>query len=389
MNSLKASGQLRKISASIIILCLVFAMVLIYASNRTSMRNSSSGKPPSLPTSKPTLTNLKIISNNSGRVSWSRSTNLIAYDKQSPVGYYDVWTIKPDGTGDTCLTCGATTLPPLNKGNPVWSPDGRFIALQVQQNPSLGPVGDALARPGAGWNNDLWIMDAAGKNYWPVTHVPAPQGGVIHPQFSWAGNKIVWGQRLATTPEPYGAWELQVGEFVVSAGGVPSVRNITTYTPGAQKYYYEPHGFSLNDRILFFMGNLELGMGQFGMDIYSLDLVTGKLTDLTNTIDQWEEFPTPMPNSNRLVYMSTTGTAWTHSHFEGDLWMMNYDGSNKQRLTSFDDPSSPNYIPDGVSLADPDWNVDGTRLVVYDNLGLGPKYPGQMWLFDFKNVTGQ
>jgi Tol biopolymer transport system component len=281
------------------------------------------------------------------------------------------------------LTCSATAIPHLNNGNPVWHPSGNYIALQVQHAPSLGKLGDLGARPGAGWNNDLWIMDAAGKRYWQITHVTT-EGGVVHPQFSWAGDKIVWAERISSQPAIYGTWQLKLGDFVVAADGTPSVQNIKTFTPGTQKLYYEPHGFSRDDKTLFFMAYLEPGQTDYGMDIYSLDLVSNKLARLTDTLAQWDEFPTPMPFGAKLVWMSTMRTASTPNHFEGDLWVMNYDGSDKYQLTFFNDPTSPDYQPDGIALADPDWNADGTQLAVYVNPGKGPAYPGPIWILNIE-----
>lgn len=332
------------------------------------------------------MTNKRVLAQNAGRLSWSRSRNIIAYDKVGANGYYDVWTIHPDGASDTCLTCSAAPLPPLNKGNPAWHPSGNFIAFQVQ-NVALGVEADIQARPGSGWNNDLWIMDAIGRNYWKVTSEPS-QGGVVHPQFSWAGDKIVYAERLSTTPPPYGTWRLVLADFVISPSGTPSVQNFRTFTPGSQKFYYEPHGFSLDDKTLFFMAYLDPGQPDLGMDVYSLDVATGTLlANLTNTNTQWDEFPTPMPFGTKMTWTSTIGTAWQRTQFKCDLWMMDYDGSNKNKLTFFNDPNSPDYMADGIALADPDWNADGTQLAVYANRGRGPRFPGELWVLDIEPAT--
>jgi Tol biopolymer transport system component len=313
---------------------------------------------------------------------------LITYDKRGPSGYFDVWTIRPDGTDDRCLTCDAQELPPLNKGNPEWSPDGRFIAFQVQEvHSALGVDNDILDFPGSGWNNDLWLMDASGTKFWRVTNVPEPQGGVIYPIFSWSGKEILWSQRLSssTKAEPWGTWELELGDFVVSLDGVPSVQNVRTFRPGVNQGYYEPHAFSRDDTTIFFMGNLQPGMNVNAMDIYSFDLRTQQLTDLTtNAEGSWNEYPSPFPSeTDKIVYMSTTDTGRTLGHAECDLWVMNYDGSDKQRLTFLNDPQSPDYVPDGVCTDDNDFNADGTRLAVYYNPGLGPRNNvGPDWILD-------
>ena len=337
------------------------------------------------------LTNRKVLAQNAGRVAWSPADGRIAYDKIVKNGldsYYQIWTMKPDGSDDTCLTCRMTALPALHKGNPVWSPDGKFIVFQAQDPPSHGWARDFQNFPGSGWNNDLWATDTHGK-FWQLTNVGGDRGGVIYPTFSWDGTKLAWGQRLSPYPN-FGSWELAVGTFTASANGIPSITNIKYYTPGANHFYYEPHSFSRDDQTLFFMGNLQPGEARLGMDIYALNLVTGTLKNLTNTLDQWNEFPETMPTGNKLVYMSTADTGWGPHHFECDLWSMNYDGSDKRRLTFYNDPKSPDYVPEGICLCDPRWNSDGSQLVVYDNQiavydagrSLHGRGPGGLWLFN-------
>jgi len=238
---------------------------------------------------------------------------------------------------------------------------------------------------------DLWATDTKG-HFWQLTNVKFGYGGVIYPTFSWDGKKLAWGQRVSPFPQIFGSWELAVADWEVGAEGAPLLGHIQYYTPGAVHHYYEPHGFSLDNQTLFFMGNLEPGEARLGMDIYSLELGSGKLTNLTNTRDQWNEFPEPMPHEKKLIYMSTVGTASTASNFRCDLWSMNYDGSDKTRLTFYNDPSSPAYLRSGVCLCDPRWNADGSKLAVFNNqlaahrheVRFDGKSPGEMWLFDVK-----
>jgi uncharacterized protein (TIGR03437 family) len=333
----------------------------------------------------------------SGRLSWWQNT--IAYDKPNASRVYDVWTIQADGSGDTCLTCSAAAvavLGSLNKGNPVWDPSGKFIAFQVEMD-STGLTQAVIDAdfPGSGWSNNLWIMDAAGQNFWQITNLP-DAGGVIYPRFSPDGTKLAWGQRISPTSLAggiWGTWQLMVGDFVVSPSGVPSIQNIQvltpTYTTGLQEYYYEPHAFSPDDQTVYFMSNIGPGGRPFfggpgPMDMYALNLATNQLTALTNTPDQWNEFPTVIPGGTSLVYMSTVGAGAAIGHFRGDLWVTNADGTDRYQLTYFNDPNSPDYQPDGIVTADPAWNADGTQLAVYGNLGVAQALPGTMWILEIE-----
>jgi hypothetical protein len=412
-----------------------------------------------------------------GRVSWSVN-NKIAYDHQGSDGYFNVYTILPNGSGSTCLTCsgapGASALPGLNMGNPIWSPDGNFIIFEAQMVPLGGDLADIVDFPGSGWQNDLWATDTNG-HFWQLTHTSdylsaggsyssggsgctngtqmvtfsgggattnatgtigvsggVPTGaitlttggagytsapttvqvatctgtttiagatqnaisGVIYPAFSWNSGLLAWGQRTSLLPSPptspYGTWELAVGTFT-ETGGVPAVSSINYYSPGANNYYYEPHGFSLDNSTVFFMGSLTPGMATYAMNIYSLNLNTGALANLTNSLVNWNEYPEPLPSSfgsNKLIYMlygrpSTTGSC------VADYWVMNYDGTDNYQLTFFNTPGNPNYMG-GVCMDDSRWNASGSQLVAFSNNFAANGHtgqPGPIWILNIGDVA--
>ena len=333
-----------------------------------------------------------------GRVAWSVN-NVIAYDHQDSSGYFNVYTVMPDGSGNTCLTCsgspGASALPGLNMGNPIWSADGKFLVFQAQMI-NLGGVRENFPDfPGSGWQNDLWATDAQG-HFWQLTNQanegsPSGQGGVICPTFSWDGTKLAWGQRTSTSPapptSPYGTWELAVADFA-EAGGVPSIGTPTYYSPGANNYYYEPHGFSRDNQTVFFMGSLTPGMATYAMNIYSLNLKTGALANLTNTLTDWYEYPVSLPSADKVVYMYFDRT--TSEHCKSDLWLMNYDGTDKERLTFFNDIYSKDYVPQGVCLDTHQWNADASKLAVFSNnfaVNGHTGKPGPVWMLDVQPAT--
>src|SRR5579871_384743 len=328
-----------------------------------------------------------------GRLAIS-SQNVITYDKVNANGLYDVWTMNLDGSNNTCLTCSAAAvqvLGALNKGNPKWDPSGKFIVFQVQYGTNLG-ADNVKDFPGSGYSNNLWIMDAAGQNFWPITKMTDPAGGVIYPRFSWDGKTLAWGQRISPSPAAWGTWQLMTCSFAVSSSGPGCASTPQSHVPEFQspnQYYYEPHGFSTDNQSVFFMANIGAGgtpayTGPGPMDIYGLNLATNQLTQLTSTPGQWNEFPTPIPGGNSLVYMSTVPDGAVPGHFKGDFYMVNTDGTNRYRLTYFTDPNSPDFQSGGIVAADPEWNADGTELLMYDNQGKGETVPGNMWILDIE-----
>lgn len=46
-----------------------------------------------------------------------------------------------------------------------------------------------------------------------------------------------------------------------------------------------------------------------------------------------------------------------------DVWIMNIDGSEKQRLTFFYDPSAQEFVPSGIVGADSSWSPDDAKLI--------------------------
>jgi uncharacterized protein (TIGR03437 family) len=324
------------------------------------------------------------LTSNGGRVAWSpAANNLIAFDRvgtstSGTNGWYDTWTMNPDGSNQVCLTCGKAALPPYNKGNPDWRPQGDYLVIQVQTSTSSSdPTSQQNldSRPGAGANNVVYIMDSTGTYYWEVAASESGKG-VLHAHFSHDGTKLIWAQLINENVGASGEWEIQYCSFTPGAfaGDPPTVSLISSLTPGITPAYYETHGFSLDDSTIFFSGTAA-GQPTFGTDIYSYNLNTGAFADLTNTPTIWDEHSRPHPLEEKLWFSSGFGIT-SGVGLKLDYWTMNYDGSDKKRLTWFQDPLSPTSLP-GFIASDNDWNHDGTQQVVYlndvgaNNSGLG------------------
>lgn len=56
-----------------------------------------------------------------------------------------------------------------------------------------------------------------------------------------------------------------------------------------------------------------------------------------------------------------------------DYWVMDADGSNKRRLTYFNEKGHPHYIEGGAIAADFAWSEDGKRIFAYLILSYNPQ----------------
>jgi Tol biopolymer transport system component len=314
----------------------------------------------------PFVKRLTLITEDGGRLDWSARNNVIAFDRLGEDRYFDIFTMDLGGSDVRCLTCDKPGLPNKSIGNPAWHPSGDYIVFQAQNTyRGLGRLTDYFANPGAGVNNDVWVMDRDGRRFWQLTKVEPRSGGVLHPQFSSRGDKLLWAERLDSRNK-WGTWSLKVADFVVEEGR-PRIRDVRTLQPGKQHRMYESHGFSPDGRKVLFSGNLEPGQEITSGDIYLYDLSTGDLQNLTQTTDEWDEHAHFSPDGRTIVWMTNKGQPRyiRTGQPRTDYWMMNADGSNKRRLTYFNEQGYPESMKGAVTAADFAWSPDGRRIAAY------------------------
>jgi len=100
------------------------------------------------------------------------------------------------------------------------------------------------------------------------------------------------------------------------------------------------------------------------LDIYTFDLETHELRQLTDSPGEWDEYAQFSSTGKKIVWISSTGygmgTArrWWN-YLKTDYWIMNADGSNKTRVTFYN-----KEVEDGMRVicSDCSWNVNGTKL---------------------------
>ncbi|MFW9877580.1 MAG: TolB family protein [Candidatus Thorarchaeota archaeon] len=319
---------------------------------------------------------IKWLMDKAGRLDWAANPDgLIAFDSRGSDGFYDVFVATPDGSYRTCLTCNkADKIPQKHNGNPAWHPSGRFIVFQSE---NLNHIGSSdAATPGAGIFCDLWLMSSDGKKFFRLTEIESDTGQAsLHPHFSHDGSTLFWTERVggASPPGTIGEWALKIADF--SLQEEPHVSKIRTLQPGTRKMWHESHGFSPDNNKILFSGDLEENCQFDGMDLYSLDLKMNNLINLTSNRKTWDEHGHFSPDGEKIVWISSRDNPrgslpgvqymrWLAT----DLWIMNSDGSDKRKLTHFNETNHPEYVNGRAIVADGDWSKDGNMYAVLVNI---------------------
>ncbi len=305
-------------------------------------------------------------------VAWAPKGDWIAFDKTDHAGYSRLHVARPDGSLQRCLTCEAFSFRKRHAGNPTWHPSGRYILFQLEKPLRGGgrPV-PFLTVPGRNLGDDLWAITLDGRQFWNLTNRAEQGGRVLAPRFSHEGDKVVWSQRVGSGGGTWGRWVLRVARFETSRG-TPRLRRIRTYKPGGRQLFYESYGFTADDRGILFGANLDPGRSEAGLDLFVLRLDSGELERLTSSSEELDRFARFSPDGRKIVWASSRDILGRRTVFERrdrtasaplDLWIMNADGSARQRLTRFNDVFSDHYSG-SVMVGTASWSREGDRLIV-------------------------
>lgn len=318
----------------------------------------------------PTVT-IKPLLKPGGRVDWCPATGLIAFDRAGANGIYELCTCKADGSDIKVISAGLEGLPGKNVGGPTWSPDGKWLVFQAEK--ATHDTMTAYApTPGGGMFNDLWALDMATKKARPLRVIPnSSDCGVLHAHFSADGKRLSWSE-MYSGPRGGGAREfgwywLMVADVKAGPDGL-SLSNIRKFQP-AGPGFYENHGFSPDGKKLIYTTSAltPTVSAMEREDICVYDMAMDQQMRLTQS--GYNEHAIFSPDGKQIVWMTNEGIASTGSAFRGtDYWIMNADGSNKRRLTYFNDPTSPMYVPGLTVASDFSWRPDGKAFVAFRQL---------------------
>lgn len=292
-------------------------------------------------------------------VAWDRSgSNRIAYSAKGSDGYYDVHLANPDGSHDTCITCNSPLLPNKHIAAPDWHPSGKWLLITVEKPVHEG--GSFAAMPGLGSFTDIWMIDTGCTKAYKLVDLPNDRDhGVIMPHFSHDGRHIIWTNRKAKADifahgRFFGFWTINIADFAFGADSIPHISNIKSFEPGGSDFY-ETYGYSPDDSQIIFCSNMHQ-KSIWDEHIYTMDTNGNNIQRLTQT--NYNEHAFYTPDGSKIVWMTNTDTK------KGtDWWMMNIDGSNKKRLTYFNDKSSTQYAGQAVWCGFGSFSPDGTQFI--------------------------
>jgi Tol biopolymer transport system component len=202
-----------------------------------------------------------------------------------------------DGTAVTQLTSDSA-----DDAYPVFSPDGKQVAF-------------SSTRTGT-WQ--IYVMDLDGHN---ITQVTSGTGQSIHPSFSPDGSKLVY----CSLGSRSGQWELWTVNLKTNEKRMIGNGLFPTWSPDKS-----------TDRIAFQRARQR---GSRWFSLWTMDLVGGEgrhVTEVAVSTNAAIISPAWNPDGKRLAFTTVvqpTRASGTRPKGQTDIWVIDADGANRQRIT--------------------------------------------------------
>ena len=306
------------------------------------------------------VVSIEELADDGGRLDWNPADqDAVAIDALGENGDYNIYTMDRSGGSRTPLTIGLD--PGKHIGQPDYHPEGSYIAYQRENQYGTHLI---FTVPGAGSNNDLWVMTADGTEHWPLVQFEA-EHGLLHPHFSNDGTKLLWSELYNLESVTESHWQLAVADFVVE-GGVPRVEN-AVYSEPAGLGIYEGHSFSPDDSRIT---SAFTPAGTESWDVFSATTDGNEVINLSESPGVWDEHAHISPSGNKIVWMSSRAEEGKDAtlSLETEWYWMDIDGSNIEQLTAFNEARLQRVV-----AADLSWSADGSQIMGYAHTGNGSK----------------
>lgn len=274
---------------------------------------------------------------------------VIAFTRRDMNGRLQIFTIQPNGTNIRQLTFGE------DSGRPDWSPDGRHIAFMTFRNekawiavmdangsnqtmlaegitPDWSPDGRliAFARPDEGQVLQIWTIHADGSN---MTQITRSNTTKIGPSWSPRGDEMVF--ILLKNPGSPSDPQPEIG--IMNADGT-NERILTTEdrinihvdlngdtTLCETAYDANAPAWSPVSNTIAFWSGVENQYGQ----IWTINSDGSGSRQLTDDCNRNSDDPSWSPDGRKILFGSLRSG-------RPELWMMDTDGGNKQKITFID-----------------------------------------------------
>ena len=365
---------------------------------------ATSGPPaPDMPAARP-VARIELVARG-GHAAYSERLDKLAFSRFDPgvigapdlggkndgTGTFQLWIADPDGTNQRCLSCRQVAggpRPNQHVGMPSWHPSGEWLIVVVEMPRHGAP--HAKSHAGTGAYVDIWAVTPDGRRWVQLTRYanralrarfPDQPVGALVPRLSRRGDVLVWAEMIGyDARHPFGIWQLAVANLTIDRRG-PRLEQKRIFRPGTrQTTFYEAWSFSPDDRAITVAsdsGNVHFGY----MDVQLWPIGGDELVSLTRSAREYEEQAIFSPDGRKIAFMSTRGQSPRYDPsndfwgtFRTDVWLMDADGANPQRLTRFSDPAYPEYLPGAVTRAIPvAWAPDGKSIFVDIGQNRGPQ----------------
>jgi Tol biopolymer transport system component len=309
-------------------------------------------------------------------VAWSADGRLLLVDKKVAGRFHGIFSIDVESKNIKSLASGGIGGGnDANSASPTLSNDGHYLLFCTQLSAS-----NKFNRttPGYGLHNDLWTTDLRSGNsqclYRNGFSMSNPKGTVF-PFFSSNSKKVAWTTILgqARSGSIMGRRGVSMAEFRLGRNGVPELGKIEELVPGNQQDFYEAYSFTPDDKKILLAANLSERQPWFGMDLYYLDLDTREYQALTDTLGVWDRFASLSPKGEKIAWASSMGLTTPNfgvggrlweKYLSSELWLMNKDGSEKKRLTGFNQRGNKEYTGVRTVVGMSAWHPDGNQLAL-------------------------